>query len=72
MHYLVNTTIEQMELGRYKHKLAMQLSGGMKRKLCVAIALIGDPKAGLRGPGTARAMCLTVATAAAAAGGHAG
>jgi ABC-type multidrug transport system ATPase subunit len=22
----------------------MQLSGGMKRKLCVAVALIGDPK----------------------------
>ena len=33
-----------MELEPYAGKLAMQLSGGMKRKLCVAIALIGDPK----------------------------
>jgi ABC-type multidrug transport system ATPase subunit len=41
---LVHDTVEQMELGPYKHKLAMQLSGGMKRKLCVAVALIGDPK----------------------------
>ena len=41
---LVHATVAQMELGPYKHKLAMQLSGGMKRKLCVAVALIGDPK----------------------------
>lgn len=32
-----------MELGPYADRLAGQLSGGMKRKLCVAIAIIGDP-----------------------------
>ena len=32
-----------MELGPYAHRLAGQLSGGMKRKLCVAVAIIGDP-----------------------------
>jgi len=41
---LVQATCIELELGPYKHKLAMQLSGGMKRKLCVAVALIGDPK----------------------------
>jgi len=41
---LVRATLREMELEPYAHKLAMQLSGGMKRKLCVAIALIGDPK----------------------------
>ena len=40
---LVSTTIRDMQLAPYKDKLGMQLSGGMKRKLCVAIALIGDP-----------------------------
>ena len=40
---VVETTIHQLELSPYKHKLAKQLSGGMKRKLCVAIALIGEP-----------------------------
>jgi len=44
VHNLVTQTIDQMELTPYKNKLAMQLSGGMKRKLCVAIALIGDPQ----------------------------
>ena len=43
---LVRATLKEMELEPYAHKLAMQLSGGMKRKLCVAIALIGDPKVG--------------------------
>jgi ABC-type multidrug transport system ATPase subunit len=41
---LVRRTIDQMELTPYKNKLAKDLSGGMKRKLCVAIALIGDPQ----------------------------
>lgn len=41
---LVSLTVKDMELEPYKNKLAMQLSGGMKRKLCVAIALIGDPE----------------------------
>lgn len=40
---VVNATIDQLELYPHRHKLSMKLSGGMKRKLCVAIALIGDP-----------------------------
>lgn len=39
----VNATIDQLELTPHRTKLASTLSGGMKRKLCVAIALIGDP-----------------------------
>lgn len=41
---LVEETIDQLELLPHKHKLAGRLSGGMKRKLCVAISLIGDPE----------------------------
>ena len=41
---LVHATVAQMELGPYKHKLAMQLSGGMKRKVSTAIALCGKSK----------------------------
>ena len=41
---LVEATIDQLELRPHKQKLAQSLSGGMKRKLCVAIALIGDPE----------------------------
>ncbi len=41
---IVDGTIDQLELTPHRHKLSMRLSGGMKRKLCVAIALIGDPK----------------------------
>merc|ERR1711998_695128 len=41
---LVDATIDQLELSPHRHKLSMRLSGGMKRKLCVAIALIGDPE----------------------------
>ena len=40
---LVDGTIDQLELTPHRKKLSMRLSGGMKRKLCVAIALIGDP-----------------------------
>lgn len=40
---VVTGTIDQLELTPHRYKLAMKLSGGMKRKLCVAIALIGDP-----------------------------
>ena len=40
----VDATIDQLELTPHRHKLALRLSGGMKRKLCVAIALIGDPE----------------------------
>lgn len=41
---LVNDCLIDLELEPHRHKLSMSLSGGMKRKLCVAIALIGDPK----------------------------
>ena len=40
----VVATIDQLELTPHRYKLASQLSGGMKRKLCVAAALIGDPQ----------------------------
>ena len=43
MKEIVDGTIDQLELTPHRDKLAMRLSGGMKRKLCVAIALIGDP-----------------------------
>jgi ABC-type multidrug transport system ATPase subunit len=41
---MVEGTIDQLELSPHRKKLSMTLSGGMKRKLCVAIALIGDPE----------------------------
>lgn len=41
---IVEAVIDQLELRPHKNKLALRLSGGMKRKLCVAIALIGDPE----------------------------
>jgi ABC-type multidrug transport system ATPase subunit len=41
---VVDATVDQLELTPHRKKLAMRLSGGMKRKLCVAIALIGDPE----------------------------
>jgi ATP-binding cassette subfamily A (ABC1) protein 3 len=44
VHKVVDGTIDQLELTPHRKKLAMRLSGGMKRKLCVAIALIGDPE----------------------------
>ena len=33
-----------MDLMRYANKLAGALSGGNKRKLCVAMAIMGKPK----------------------------
>jgi ATP-binding cassette subfamily A (ABC1) protein 3 len=44
VYKVVDGTIDQLELTPHRHKLSMRLSGGMKRKLCVAIALIGDPE----------------------------
>lgn len=41
---IVDGTIDQLELRPHRKKLSMSLSGGMKRKLCVAIALVGDPE----------------------------
>jgi ABC-type methionine transport system ATPase subunit len=40
----VETLLRQTELYNQKNTLAKNLSGGQKRKLCVAIALIGDPQ----------------------------
>lgn len=40
---LVQQTISQLDLQKQRHKIAGTLSGGNKRKLCVAIALIGNP-----------------------------
>jgi ABC-type multidrug transport system ATPase subunit len=37
------TTLAQLELSHHAHKMAGRLSGGMKRKLCCAVALVGDP-----------------------------
>ena len=40
---VVRKKIADLDLGAYANKTAGSLSGGNKRKLCVAIALIGDP-----------------------------
>lgn len=39
----VDGAMRKMDLLRYSNKLAGALSGGNKRKLCVAIAIIGQP-----------------------------
>ena len=44
MYQLVETALDQLELRPHAKKLAERLSGGMKRKLCVAIAIVGDPQ----------------------------
>jgi len=40
----INHRLEQVDLLEEKTKKASDLSGGMKRRMCIAIALIGDPK----------------------------
>ena len=40
---LVHEKLKQMNLYDFEHKLAGSLSGGNKRKLSVAIAMIGSP-----------------------------
>ena len=40
---VVTATLDRVELGSHAKKLAGRLSGGMKRKLCCAAALVGDP-----------------------------
>jgi ABC-type multidrug transport system ATPase subunit len=40
---VAQSLIDRMHLRPYANRLAQNLSGGNKRKLCVAIALIGDP-----------------------------
>ena len=36
--------LEEIDLADQKDTLSKDLSGGQKRKLCVGLALIGDPK----------------------------
>ncbi|TMW56586.1 hypothetical protein Poli38472_006596 [Pythium oligandrum] len=43
LHQQVNRLLVQFQLTPFKKKLAGSLSGGNKRKLSVAIAMIGDP-----------------------------
>lgn len=40
----VTTMIDELGLGQYADKMAGGYSGGNKRKLSVAIAMIGDPQ----------------------------
>lgn len=40
----VQQAIQDVKLTRYQDLKVTQLSGGMKRRLSVAIALVGDPK----------------------------
>jgi len=40
----INKKIEEMNLGEYTDKLSGTLSGGNKRKLSVAMAMIGNPR----------------------------
>ena len=40
---LIQRQMEEMDLIQYKNVRARQLSGGNKRKLCVAVAMIGNP-----------------------------
>ena len=39
----VERRLTEVDLFRDRHKAAGSYSGGMKRRLCVAMALIGDP-----------------------------
>ena len=40
----VDGLIQDLDLGKFADKPAGQYSGGNKRKLCVGIALVGNPK----------------------------
>jgi len=40
---VVNWAIDKLDLKRHKDKPVRDLSGGNRRKLSVAIALVGDP-----------------------------
>ena len=42
-HQLIHNIIHKLDLTKYKDTRAGQLSGGNKRKLSVAIALLGNP-----------------------------
>lgn len=36
-------TLDNLKMGKYKHYRASELSGGFKRRLCIAIAFLGSP-----------------------------
>jgi ABC-type multidrug transport system ATPase subunit len=40
----IENKIREMNLGEYENKLSGTLSGGNKRKLSVAMAMIGNPR----------------------------
>ena len=40
----VNSTLEEVNLEEWRKSKAMQLSGGMKRRLSIGISLVGDPR----------------------------
>ncbi|XP_063992095.1 ATP-binding cassette sub-family A member 13-like isoform X2 [Diachasmimorpha longicaudata] len=40
----VNSMLSSLELGRQEHEPVSRLSGGTKRRLCVALAFLGSPK----------------------------
>ena len=44
LFYQINQAVKDVALADQAEALAKQLSGGQKRKLCVAMALICDPK----------------------------
>jgi ATP-binding cassette, subfamily A (ABC1), member 3 len=44
MSQLINKLLKDVNLYDNRHKLASELSGGMKRRLSLCIALIGEPK----------------------------
>ncbi|XP_055614020.1 glucosylceramide transporter ABCA12 [Uranotaenia lowii] len=39
----VQRTLDNLKMGKYKHYRASELSGGFKRRLCIAIAFLGSP-----------------------------
>jgi ATP-binding cassette subfamily A (ABC1) protein 5 len=41
---MIASVVKDIDLEDKKDDIAKNLSGGQKRKLCVGIALIGDPK----------------------------
>jgi ABC-type multidrug transport system ATPase subunit len=41
---LIDSLIVELDLDEHRSKLSNSLSGGMKRKVCVAIAMLGDSK----------------------------
>ncbi|XP_053595540.1 uncharacterized protein LOC103571174 isoform X2 [Microplitis demolitor] len=44
MYKNVNAMLASLELGRQEHEPVSRLSGGTKRRLCVALAFLGSPK----------------------------